>query len=74
MASATTEHVTLLAPDISCAHCVATVQGALGEQDGVATAIANAETKLVDVDYDPAVTSVEQISATLEEAGYPVKA
>ena len=27
------EHVTLLAPDISCAHCVQTVQSALGELD-----------------------------------------
>jgi copper chaperone CopZ len=74
MASATNEQVTLLAPDISCAHCVATVQGALGQQPGVTRAQASAETKLVDVEFDPAVVTLAQITETLAEAGYPVKA
>lgn len=74
MSTSTTEHVTLLAPDISCGHCVTTVQEALGQQEGVKLAMANAETKFVDVDFDPSVTSVEEISTTLAEAGYPVKA
>jgi len=73
MSTTTSEHVTLLAPDISCGHCVSTVQDALGKQEGVKLAMANAETKLVDVDFDPTVTTVEQISSTLAEAGYPVK-
>ncbi len=74
MSTATTEHVTLIAPDISCGHCVSTVQEALGKHEGVKLAMANAETKFVDVDFDPTVTTVEKLSATLAEAGYPVKA
>ncbi len=74
MSTTTTEHVTLLAPDISCGHCVSTVQEALSKHEGVKLAMANAETKFVDVDFDPSVTTVEQLSTTLAEAGYPVKA
>ncbi len=74
MSTTTSEHVTLLAPDISCGHCVSTVQEALGKHQGVKLAMANAETKFVHVDFDPAVTSVDKLSATLAEAGYPVKA
>ena len=74
MSTATSQHVTLIAPDISCGHCVGTVQDALGRLDGVKLSMANAETKFVDVDFDPTVVSVEKISMTLAEAGYPVKA
>ncbi len=73
MTTSATEHATLLAPDISCGHCVSSVQEALGKHAGVTSAMANVETKFVDVDFDPSVTSVEKISATLEDAGYPVK-
>lgn len=74
MTSTATEHITLHAPDISCGHCVGTVQNALQQQDGVSQVQASAETKLVDVDFDPQVTSVEQIAETLKDAGYPVLA
>lgn len=67
------EHVTLLAPDISCSHCVQTVQAALGKLDGVSNVLANAETKHVDLDFDSGVISLGQIEAILDEAGYPVK-
>jgi copper chaperone CopZ len=69
----TTEHVTLIAPDISCGHCVSTVQQALEQHEGVNRVMANAETKFVDVDFDPSLTTVESISDVLKEAGYPVK-
>ncbi len=74
MSTTTSQHVTLLTPDISCGHCVSTVQEALGKHEGVKLAMANAETKFVDVDFDPTVTTVEQISRTMAGAGYPVKA
>ena len=67
------EHVTLLAPDISCAHCVQTVQSALGELDGVSNVVANAETKHIDLDFDAEAISLGKIEAILDEAGYPIK-
>ena len=74
MTSTTSEHATLLAPDISCGHCVGTVQSTLGSLAGVSSVSASAETKLVDVEFDPAVVTVDTISEALKEAGYPVKA
>ncbi len=73
MAATTTEHITFLAPDISCGHCVGTVQTAVSEIDGVAEVQASVETKFVDVDFDPARTSPEAIADVMAKAGYPAQ-
>jgi len=67
------EHVSLIAPDISCGHCVQTVQSELGKLDGVSNVHASAETKTIDLDFDAAVVSLGKIEAILDEAGYPVQ-
>lgn len=67
------ETITLNAPDISCGHCVATVENALGKIDGVASVSANADSKDVNVTYDAGKTGVTAISSALEEAGYPAR-
>lgn len=67
------EHATVTAPDISCGHCVATVKDAVGALAGVASVEANADTKRVDIDFDPGRVSLAQIEAALDEAGYPVQ-
>ena len=71
--SSTFEQATLTAPDISCGHCVATVKEAVGGLEGVSRVEANAETKRVDVAFDPSRVSLARIEATLDEAGYPVE-
>ena len=71
--STTIERTTLVAPDISCGHCEATVKQAVGNLDGVSQVEANASTKQVSVAYDPSRVSVAQIAAALDEAGYPVQ-
>ncbi len=71
--SATLQDVTLTSPDISCGHCVASVQGAVGALDGVQRVAADADTKQVAVNFDPARVSLPQIEAALSEAGYPVQ-
>ena len=73
MSQAATEHVTLTAPDISCGHCVQTIERSLGQLDGVSRVQASAETKQVDVEYDPARVSLERITAVLDDEGYPVQ-
>jgi copper ion binding protein len=70
--ASTVEHVTLTAPDISCGHCVATVQEAVGGLAGVASVQANESTKQVEIAYDPNRVSLEQIEQRLDDAGYPV--
>lgn len=66
-----TTQITLSAPDISCAHCVATVQETVGELAGVEFVTASEDTKLIDVTFDPAVLDVSRIASALNEAGYP---
>ena len=70
--STDTQQITLTAPDISCGHCVATVQTAVGALDGVERVQADAETKRIEVAFDPARVSRPRIEAALDEAGYPV--
>ena len=69
--SHTTTTATLISPDISCDHCVATVNKALGEIDGVTTVESRADTKEVVVTYEPGNVSETKIREVLDEAGYP---
>lgn len=65
--------VTLVAPDISCAHCEATVRKAVGELPGVVNVDVSAETKVVKVTVENGQSSVPAIQAALDEAGYPAQ-
>ncbi len=73
MASPATEQVSLTAPDISCGHCVSTVQQAVGDVVGVESVTASADTKVIDVRFNPGQVTVEKIEAVLDDAGYPVQ-
>ena len=66
------EQIVLIAPDISCDHCVATVERAVGALPGVALVKASADTTEVAVSFDSAQVSRDQIEAALGKAGYPV--
>lgn len=65
--------ITLTAPDISCAHCQATIERELGRLEGVGTVSVDVPTKQVQVSYDPEAISRQAIVETLDEEGYPVR-
>jgi copper ion binding protein len=65
--------ITLNSPDISCGHCVATVEKAVGTIAGVDAVTADADSKDVTATYDANQTDVSAIAAALEDAGYPAK-
>ena len=67
------QQVTLSAPDISCAHCKAAIDQALGTLPGVSRAETDVATKRVAVEYDPAAVSLSRIEAVLDDEGYPVQ-
>ncbi len=71
--SNTTEQTVLTAPDISCDHCVATINRAVGGLDGVSRVEADAATKQVRVEYDPERVSLAEIETVMAEEGYPVQ-
>jgi copper chaperone len=66
------EQVVLTAPDISCGHCVSTVQSAVKALPGVESVSASETTKQVTVSFDPATVDQAKIEAVLDDAGYPV--
>lgn len=71
--NSTFEQVTLIAPDISCGHCVATVKETAGALAGVNRVEADATTKRIDVEFDPIRLSLAEIETALAAAGYPVQ-
>jgi copper ion binding protein len=57
-------------PNISCGHCVHTIQTEVGELAGVQAVKASNETKSVEINFDAPATE-EQIKALLKEINYP---
>ena len=65
--------VTYSIPNISCGHCVHTIQTELSDVNGVKSVKADQETKKVEVVFD-APASEEKIKALLVLIDYPVAA
>lgn len=63
---------TLSVPDVSCEHCVKTINGALGEVAGVSEVNVSIPAKTVHLAYDPSQVSMDKIEEVLDEAGYTV--
>ena len=62
--------VTYNIPNISCGHCVHTIQMEVGELPGVATVEASADTKKVTITFGDPTTETE-IKSLLTEINYP---
>ena len=63
---------TLEAPDISCDHCIQSIQKAVTKLPGVEFLSGDPGQKRVEIEYDPAAASLEAIEKAMEEEGYPV--
>lgn len=66
------ESKTFKAPNISCGHCVHTIQTELGELAGVSSVKADASSKLVTVSWEAPATW-DAIKSLLAEIGYPAE-
>ena len=62
--------VTYSIPNISCGHCVHTVQSEVAELTGVQTVVASLDTKQATITFDAPATE-EQIKALLASINYP---
>ena len=60
-------------PNISCMHCVHTIQTEVADLAGVKSVTADAGTKLVEIVFESPATD-EKIKALLAEINYPVAA
>ena len=57
-------------PNISCRHCVATIERELGAVQGVESVQGELETKQVTVSYDDEAV-LARVEEVLQEIGYP---
>lgn len=62
--------VTYSVPNISCQHCVHTIQTELADLMGVKSVQANAESRQVVITFEPPATE-EKIKTLLTEINYP---
>jgi copper chaperone CopZ len=62
--------VTYSIPNISCGHCVHTIQTELSDLSGVRAVIASLDTKQATITFDAPATE-EQIKALLVSINYP---
>jgi copper chaperone len=66
------EKTTLSIPNISCGHCVMTIQREIGEISGVSEVKGDVESKQVTISWE-APASLEKIKGTLKEINYPAQ-
>lgn len=65
--------LTLRVPDVSCEHCVKTIDQTLTALPGLDDIHTDVDQKTVTFAFDPQQTTREQIEAALDDAGYPVQ-
>lgn len=65
--------VTYSVPNISCGHCVHTIQTEVSDLAGIKSVKADAETKKVVIEFE-APANEESIKTLLKEINYPVAA
>jgi copper chaperone len=65
------ETVTYFIPNISCGHCVHTIQSEVSELQGVQSVVADRETRQATITFGPPATE-EAIKNLLASINYPV--
>ena len=65
-------NTTLNVPGISCDHCKNTIEGAVGQLQGIGTVAVDIDQRTVAIDFDDSAVTLNEIVATLDEAGYEV--
>jgi copper chaperone len=67
------EKVTLNVKGMSCGHCVKSVEGSVGELEGVHDVKVDLKAATVDVEFNPQEVSLDKIKETIDDQGYDVK-
>ena len=62
---------TFRVPNISCGHCVMTIERELGDLEGVVSARADEPGRTVTLEWDETALGWEEIEALLREIEYP---
>lgn len=62
---------TVSVPNISCGHCVMTIERELSELEGVASVKADQEARTVAVEWNEGEIDWGRVAALLDEIGFP---
>ena len=65
-------HAILEVPSVSCSHCKAAIEGAVGAVDGVRRVIVDVGEKTVTIDFDADQVSLDALEAVVLDEGYEV--
>lgn len=63
---------TMQVPEIHCDHCVTSIEGAVGDLDGVEDVSVSIDDRTVAVDYDESTVDRSRIVDAIEGQGYAV--
>lgn len=67
-----TTNTTLQVPEVHCEHCKTSLEGAVGDLNGVARVEVSVPDATLDVSFDEASVDLDTIKKTIEEQGYAV--
>jgi copper chaperone len=68
----TATHAILEVPSVSCSHCKAAIEGAVGAVAGVRHVVVDVGEKSVTIDFDADQVSLDALEAVVVEEGYEV--
>jgi copper chaperone CopZ len=54
----------------NCGMCKRTIEGSLNDQEGVNSSIWDKETKIIEINYDPSIISLDEIKMKITAVGY----
>ncbi|GAF11587.1 copper(I) chaperone CopZ [Bacillus sp. JCM 19046] len=66
------ETIELTVSGMSCGHCVSSIEGSVGEMNGVNSVIVKLDEGRVTVTFDREQVSEDQLKQAIEELGYDV--
>lgn len=67
-----TNTTTLQVPEVHCDHCKTSLEGAVGDLDGVSRVEVSVPDATLDVSYEEGAVDLDTIKKTIEEQGYAV--
>ncbi|WP_144510827.1 copper chaperone CopZ [Bacillus sp. FJAT-22090] len=67
------QNITLNVQGMSCGHCVKAIEGSVGQLNGVEQVKVDLADAKVEVAFDEAQISLDQIKETIDDQGYDVK-
>lgn len=67
------QNVTLKVQGMSCGHCVNSIEGSVGQLEGVSQVSVKLDDAQVEVTFNESQVSLDQIKETIEDQGYEVE-